>query len=174
MVFDRLKMHFLQEKKRGVGDGGGVAVPAQNMAEDFGEEVAESVILAGAREKAALSSPTSTSSSSTTSSSPSSSPPSSSRWKDTTSTKGGLTPLESLIGGMVAGTVSVLCTYPLDLARAQLAVLRKKKKTHATVVSQLTEQTLGKSRSKGLTYVLSNGFRQGVSSSWRFGSISVY
>ena len=40
----------------------------------------------------------------------------------------GLTPVESLISGMIAGTVSVLCTYPLDLARAQLAVLRKKKK----------------------------------------------
>ncbi|KAL3763518.1 hypothetical protein ACHAWU_009202 [Discostella pseudostelligera] len=40
----------------------------------------------------------------------------------------GLTPVESLISGMIAGTISVLCTYPLDLARAQLAVLRKKKK----------------------------------------------
>jgi solute carrier family 25, member 42 len=38
--------------------------------------------------------------------------------------KYGLTPLESLLAGMVAGTVSVLCTYPLDLVRAQLAVLK--------------------------------------------------
>lgn len=37
----------------------------------------------------------------------------------------GLTPLESLISGMVAGTVSVMLTYPLDLTRAQLAVLRR-------------------------------------------------
>lgn len=40
---------------------------------------------------------------------------------------GGLTPVESLIAGMIAGTVSVICTYPLDLTRAQLAVRRKHK-----------------------------------------------
>lgn len=39
--------------------------------------------------------------------------------------KWGLTPVESLISGMVAGTVSVVVTYPLDLTRAQLAVLRR-------------------------------------------------
>jgi solute carrier family 25, member 42 len=39
--------------------------------------------------------------------------------------KMGLTPLESLMAGMVAGSTSVLCTYPLDLTRAQLAVLKK-------------------------------------------------
>lgn len=39
--------------------------------------------------------------------------------------KWGLTPVESLIAGMVAGTVSVVVTYPLDLTRAQLAVLRR-------------------------------------------------
>ena len=39
--------------------------------------------------------------------------------------KWGLTPVESLISGMVAGTVSVIVTYPLDLTRAQLAVLRR-------------------------------------------------
>jgi hypothetical protein len=39
--------------------------------------------------------------------------------------KFGLSPLESFVGGMVAGTISVVCTYPLDLARAQLAVLKK-------------------------------------------------
>jgi len=43
-----------------------------------------------------------------------------------TSKKWGLTPLESLVSGMIAGTVSVICTYPLDLTRAQLAVLKKK------------------------------------------------
>jgi len=39
--------------------------------------------------------------------------------------KSGLTAGESLIGGMVAGVVSVCCTYPLDLTRAQMAVLKK-------------------------------------------------
>lgn len=39
--------------------------------------------------------------------------------------KHGLTPLESLMSGMIAGIVSVLCTYPLDLTRTQLAVLKK-------------------------------------------------
>lgn len=38
--------------------------------------------------------------------------------------KYGLSPMESLIAGMIAGTVSVICTYPLDLVRAQLAVLK--------------------------------------------------
>eukprot|EP00566_Odontella_aurita_P010740 CAMPEP_0113539028 /NCGR_PEP_ID=MMETSP0015_2-20120614/7697_1 /TAXON_ID=2838 /ORGANISM="Odontella" /LENGTH=381 /DNA_ID=CAMNT_0000438675 /DNA_START=354 /DNA_END=1499 /DNA_ORIENTATION=- /assembly_acc=CAM_ASM_000160 len=39
----------------------------------------------------------------------------------------GLSPSESLISGSLAGAVSVCCTYPLDLTRAQLAVLRKKR-----------------------------------------------
>jgi hypothetical protein len=39
----------------------------------------------------------------------------------------GLSPLESLFSGMTAGAISVVCTYPLDLTRAQLAVLRRKK-----------------------------------------------
>jgi len=39
----------------------------------------------------------------------------------------GLTPLESLISGSMAGAVSVMLTYPLDLTRAQLAVLKKRK-----------------------------------------------
>lgn len=39
--------------------------------------------------------------------------------------KWNLTPMESLFSGSVAGAVSVLCTYPLDLTRAQLAVLKK-------------------------------------------------
>lgn len=42
-------------------------------------------------------------------------------------TKWGLTPIESLVAGMIAGTISVICTYPLDLTRAQLAVLKKQK-----------------------------------------------
>lgn len=39
--------------------------------------------------------------------------------------KWNLTPMQSLFSGSVAGAVSVLCTYPLDLTRAQLAVLKK-------------------------------------------------
>ncbi len=39
----------------------------------------------------------------------------------------GLSPLESLLAGMAAGVVSVIATYPLDLTRAQLAVLKMKK-----------------------------------------------
>lgn len=39
----------------------------------------------------------------------------------------GLSPTESLASGMIAGVVSVCCTYPLDLTRSQLAVLKKKK-----------------------------------------------
>jgi hypothetical protein len=41
--------------------------------------------------------------------------------------KWGLSPVESLFAGMIAGAVSVVATYPLDLTRAQLAVLRTKK-----------------------------------------------
>ena len=41
--------------------------------------------------------------------------------------KWGLSPVESLCAGMVAGATSVVATYPLDLTRAQLAVLRTKK-----------------------------------------------
>ena len=52
---------------------------------------------------------------------------------------GDLTPFESLISGMTAGAVSVMATYPLDLTRAQLAVLKKKKKDKSgSFVSVLT------------------------------------
>ena len=44
--------------------------------------------------------------------------------------KFGLTAKESLYAGMVAGAVSASCTYPLDLVRAQSAVLRKHKHSH--------------------------------------------
>lgn len=47
--------------------------------------------------------------------------------------KWGLTPKESLFSGMIAGAISVLCTYPLDLTRAQLAVLRKQKDRKANM-----------------------------------------
>jgi len=39
-----------------------------------------------------------------------------------------MTPVENLLAGMCAGSISVLCTYPLDLTRAQLAVLVKDRK----------------------------------------------
>ena len=41
--------------------------------------------------------------------------------------RGNMTPIESLLAGSTAGAVSVLFTYPLDLTRAQLAVLKKQK-----------------------------------------------
>ena len=39
----------------------------------------------------------------------------------------GLSPMESLLSGSVAGICSAACTYPLDMTRAQLAVLKSKK-----------------------------------------------
>jgi len=48
-----------------------------------------------------------------------------------------LTPLESLFAGSVAGAVSVTSTYPLDLARAQLAVLMKMKHSHNAGLSSI-------------------------------------
>lgn len=49
-----------------------------------------------------------------------------SRGTTTTKPRWGLSPIESLFAGMTAGAVSVVATYPLDLTRAQLAVLRLK------------------------------------------------
>jgi hypothetical protein len=59
--------------------------------------------------------------------------------------KWGLSPLESLIAGMTAGVVSVLFTYPLDLTRAQLAVLKRHKHDRGTL---------------GFYEVLTNNYRQ--------------
>ncbi|KAL9186671.1 hypothetical protein ACHAXT_005909 [Thalassiosira profunda] len=84
--------------------------------------------------------------------------------------KGGLTPIESLVSGMMAGTVSVLFTYPLDLARAQLAVLRKQKKPPKIIegceASKLDAKlgighTKRSSSSKGIGYVLKHSFETG-------------
>jgi Mitochondrial carrier protein len=47
--------------------------------------------------------------------------------------KWGLSPLESLIAGMTAGVISVVFTYPLDLTRAQLAVLKRHKHDSGTL-----------------------------------------
>eukprot|EP00985_Skeletonema_marinoi_P027343 scaffold22322_cov71-Skeletonema_marinoi.AAC.1 len=87
------------------------------------------------------------------------------------SAKGGLSPIDSLISGMAAGSISVLCTYPLDLARAQLAVLRKKKKPKdvlsapsptksKTNIDKLGIGSTSQSSRKGIGYVLSSGFQQ--------------
>ena len=46
--------------------------------------------------------------------------------------------MESLVAGMIAGTVSVIFTYPLDLTRAQLAVLKKQKPHHQTIPNSNT------------------------------------
>lgn len=61
--------------------------------------------------------------------------------------KYGLTPLESLIAGMTAGTVSVISTYPLDLARAQLAVLKRHRG--------------GSAKNTGFTGILSFNYQKG-------------
>jgi hypothetical protein len=45
--------------------------------------------------------------------------------QDHTDRAWGLSPMESLLAGSTAGFVSVIATYPLDLTRAQLAVLKK-------------------------------------------------
>eukprot|EP00586_Coscinodiscus_wailesii_P004110 CAMPEP_0172486450 /NCGR_PEP_ID=MMETSP1066-20121228/15034_1 /TAXON_ID=671091 /ORGANISM="Coscinodiscus wailesii, Strain CCMP2513" /LENGTH=357 /DNA_ID=CAMNT_0013252419 /DNA_START=161 /DNA_END=1231 /DNA_ORIENTATION=+ len=50
----------------------------------------------------------------------------------------GLTPLESLFAGSVAGGISVTLTYPLDLTRAQLAVLLKQKNGNLSFWEVLT------------------------------------
>ena len=60
--------------------------------------------------------------------------------------KWGMTTMESFFAGSVAGAVSVLCTYPLDLTRAQLAVLKKQE---------------GK-RHKGFVVVLGDNYRNGA------------
>mmetsp|Transcript_15318 Transcript_15318/g.23262 ORF Transcript_15318/g.23262 Transcript_15318/m.23262 type:complete len:512 (+) Transcript_15318:29-1564(+) len=88
--------------------------------------------------------------------------------------KAGLTPVESLISGMTAGAVSSLCTYPLDMARAQLAVLRKQKKpttitaTSVPISSPLNHGQLGiggasstptKSK-KGILHLLTQSFQR--------------
>ena len=67
--------------------------------------------------------------------------------------KKGMSPLESLIGGSCAGALSVLFTYPLDLTRAQLAVIKKK----TEVDSYGT-----KNKNVGFTGLLINNYRQGV------------
>lgn len=66
--------------------------------------------------------------------------------------KHGMSPLESLLGGSCAGAVSVLMTYPLDLARTQLAIVKKKKSD--TFAS-------GESKNVGFTEILASNYRKG-------------
>uniref|UniRef100_A0A6V2HRM5 ADP,ATP carrier protein n=1 Tax=Ditylum brightwellii TaxID=49249 RepID=A0A6V2HRM5_9STRA len=73
--------------------------------------------------------------------------------------KFGLSPLESLLSGMVAGTLSVIITYPLDLTRAQLAVLKKEKSSNTT------------RKTKGFVSVLFGNYRNGVRNWVKLGCI---
>ena len=82
--------------------------------------------------------------------------------RNTKSKKAGLTPLESLFSGMAAGATSAVCTYPLDLARAQLAVLRGVKKKKSNLAVDTAVDGIKKKR-KGLGYVWSKSIQQGVS-----------
>jgi len=63
--------------------------------------------------------------------------------------KNGMKPMESLRAGSLAGAVSVLCTYPLDLTRAQLAVLKKKQGSN------------GVDKTGGFLHVLSRNYVKG-------------
>ncbi|KAL7558500.1 hypothetical protein ACA910_008099 [Epithemia clementina (nom. ined.)] len=85
--------------------------------------------------------------------------------------KNGLTALESLVGGMVAGTISVVCTYPLDLTRAQLAVLKTHKQQQpqlhnanatprtTTAATAITAPVVA-ARTKGFVTVLVDNYTQ--------------
>ncbi|KAL7569679.1 hypothetical protein ACA910_008331 [Epithemia clementina (nom. ined.)] len=76
--------------------------------------------------------------------------------------KNGLTALESLVGGMVAGTISVVCTYPLDLTRAQLAVLKTHKQKQPQLPNAATTITapVVAARTKGFVTVLVDNYTQ--------------
>lgn len=52
----------------------------------------------------------------------------------------GLSAMESLAAGCFAGSVSVVSTYPLDLTRSQLAVLKKKRHHHNKGFRQILYQ----------------------------------
>ena len=90
--------------------------------------------------------------------------------------KGGLTPVESMQAGMIAGLVSALLTYPLDMARAQLAVLRREKRTVLSSSSSSSSSASGGGPKggvnvpshhhhprggRGIGYVLSASFQHG-------------
>lgn len=84
----------------------------------------------------------------------------------------GLSPIESLQAGVLAGTVSTLITYPLDVARVQLAVLRRTTATSkissgvggggaAAVSSSLSSSSTMMRGHKGIGYVLSASYERG-------------
>ena len=75
--------------------------------------------------------------------------------------KAGITPIESLFSGMAAGSTSALFTYPLDLARTQLAVLRGQKRTKFQSTIDTAASAMA-GRRKGLGYVWSKSIKQGV------------
>lgn len=70
----------------------------------------------------------------------------------------GLTPMQSLVSGMLAGATSVCVTYPLDLTRAQLAVLKRKNDStnlrFFQVVAHNYTSRVGCSRDSTLTVIL--------------------
>jgi len=74
--------------------------------------------------------------------------------------KAGITPIESLFSGMAAGSTSALFTYPLDLARTQLAVLRGQKRTKFQSTIDTAASAMA-GRRKGLGYVWSKSIKQG-------------
>ena len=63
--------------------------------------------------------------------------------------------MESLIAGMIAGTISVICTYPLDLVRAQLAVLKYNKTSSSPIKSKLQTTTINTNGANNLQSLLS-------------------
>jgi hypothetical protein len=79
----------------------------------------------------------------------------------------GLSPIESLQAGVLAGTVSTLITYPLDVARVQLAVLRRTTATSSSSVASSGAAGSSSSSStmmrghKGIGYVLSASYERG-------------
>ena len=92
--------------------------------------------------------------------------------------KYGLSPFESLVAGMIAGTVSVICTYPLDLVRAQLAVLKHNKPSSTMTKPQTisNSNTLLQSLSKAPTQITTippnHGFVQVLKDNYLRGGIA--
>lgn len=72
----------------------------------------------------------------------------------------GITPLENVIAGMCAGAASVLCTYPLDLTRAQLAVLMQDKGANNGGGATTTATSTNSSQHQSIRNVFMNNFRE--------------
>eukprot|EP00542_Grammatophora_oceanica_P021615 CAMPEP_0194051994 /NCGR_PEP_ID=MMETSP0009_2-20130614/43454_1 /TAXON_ID=210454 /ORGANISM="Grammatophora oceanica, Strain CCMP 410" /LENGTH=359 /DNA_ID=CAMNT_0038699359 /DNA_START=8 /DNA_END=1087 /DNA_ORIENTATION=- len=62
----------------------------------------------------------------------------------------GLSASESLIAGSLAGAISVACTYPLDMTRAQLAVMKKHRNQHNMNFVQVLGQNYAERGVRGL------------------------